>query len=269
VIAGALDEIVKACALAAQNEDTIAGEVELVVIGFAALVETDDPEILLLELLEGADEIDDAGDAKVFCCASAGFDGNGAKWRGAALGEHDDVDACAVRNAEQRAEVLRVFDAIEREDEARLAGSLWLEEIFDGEELCGANDGYDTLVCGGAGELGEVLARFLADTDVRLAAGFDEALDAGRLSGFEPLAGDHDVVKASAAGLYSFFDGMDAVESLHVSSVKAYFAEQIVFRALELHTAFTCDGYSESKKLPRPAGTAQGLLELDRGARTV
>ena len=96
MVAGAADEIVEARALAAEDEDAVAGEVELVVVGCAALVESDDPEIAILELFEGADEVDDAGDAEMLGCSRAGFDGDGAEGRGAALGEDDAIDACAV-----------------------------------------------------------------------------------------------------------------------------------------------------------------------------
>ena len=78
MVAGFADQIVEAFALAAEDQDQIAGEVELVVVGGAALVETDDPEILLLELLKGADQIDDAGDAEVLGGSGAGLDGHGA-----------------------------------------------------------------------------------------------------------------------------------------------------------------------------------------------
>ncbi len=118
VVAGAADEIVQARALAAKDDDEIAGEVELVVVGFAAFVETDDPEVVPLEVFEGADEIDDAGDAEVLGCAGAGFDGGGTEGSGAALGEEDAIDSGAIGHAEQSAEVLRIFDAVEGEDEA-------------------------------------------------------------------------------------------------------------------------------------------------------
>ena len=75
MITGAADEIVEACALAAEDEDAVAGEVEMVVVSLAAFVETDDPDVLFFQLFEGADEIDDAGDAQVLGCSGAGFDG--------------------------------------------------------------------------------------------------------------------------------------------------------------------------------------------------
>ncbi len=102
-------------------------------------VEADDPEIVLLQFFEGANKIDDAGDAQVFGGAGAGFDGNRAEGRGSAFGENDAVDAGSVGNAEQRAEVLRIFNAVEREDEAARAGKARGrgEQVFDGEEFMG------------------------------------------------------------------------------------------------------------------------------------
>jgi hypothetical protein len=112
MVAGAADEIVQAGTLAAQDEHEIAGEVEAVVVGFAAFVESDDPEILALEIFEGADEIDDAGNAQMLGRAGAGFDGNCAQRRGTALGEDDAVDACAIGYAQKRAQILRIFNAV-------------------------------------------------------------------------------------------------------------------------------------------------------------
>jgi hypothetical protein len=112
VVTGAADEVVEARAFAAKDEDAVAGEVELVVVGRAALVETDDPEVLALEFFEGADEIDDTSDAQVFGCAGAGLDGGGTEWGGTALGENDAVDAGTVGDTQQSAEVLRIFDAV-------------------------------------------------------------------------------------------------------------------------------------------------------------
>ena len=55
----------------------IAGEIELVVVGRAAFVESRPmiQRLLALEVLEGADEVDDAGDAEVLGGAGAGLDG--------------------------------------------------------------------------------------------------------------------------------------------------------------------------------------------------
>jgi len=116
VVAGAADEVVQASAFAAEDEDAVAGEVELVVVGSAALVESYDPKVVAFEVFEGADEVDNAGNAQMLGCAGAGLDGYRAERSGPALGEDDAVDACAIGYAEERAEILRVFDAVESED---------------------------------------------------------------------------------------------------------------------------------------------------------
>jgi hypothetical protein len=52
MVAGAADEIVEAGAFAAEDDDEIAGEIELIVCRRAAFVEADDPEVAALELFE-------------------------------------------------------------------------------------------------------------------------------------------------------------------------------------------------------------------------
>jgi hypothetical protein len=149
MIAGAANEIVQPCALAAENENAVAGEVELVVVGCAALVETDDPEILALEFFKGANEIDHAGNAEVLGCAGTGFDGDGAEGRGAALGKYDAVDACSVGYPEERAEVLRVFHAVKCEQEPGCTGGgrgIGRKQVLNGKRLLPVNVRDNSLV---------------------------------------------------------------------------------------------------------------------------
>jgi hypothetical protein len=223
VVTGAADEVMEASAFAAEDQDAVTREVELVIIGLAALVETDDPDVLPLQVFKGTDEVDDAGDAEVFGGAGAGFDGNRTDGSGAAFGEDYAVDASAVGYAEQRAEVLRVFDAIESEQQSACAwfvrfriSAVGLEEIFDGEELGGADEGDYALVGGRLGELGQLLAGLVADADTGLAAEGDELVEPGILA----LVGDEDVIEAAAAGLDRFFDRMHAIKDFHRDSVE-------------------------------------------------
>jgi hypothetical protein len=118
MIAGAANEIVKTGAFAAEDDDEIAGEIECVVGGEAAFVESYNPEVATLEFFEGANEIDDAGDAQVFGGSGAGFHGNGAEWSGTALSEEHAIDTGAICNAKKSAEVLRIFNAVQREQES-------------------------------------------------------------------------------------------------------------------------------------------------------
>ena len=59
----------QARAFAAQHQHAVAGQVELVVVGSASFVQADDPHILLFQVFQGTDQVDDAGNAKVFGCS--------------------------------------------------------------------------------------------------------------------------------------------------------------------------------------------------------
>lgn len=215
VIAGFAHEVVEAGPFAAQHKDTVAGEVKLVVVGLSPFVETNDPEILSLEILESAHEVHYAGNAEMFGCAGAGFYGHRAQRGGAALGEDNAVDAGSVGHAKERAQVLRVFDAIEGKDEPGRLGAVdgrpSLEEVFDGQRLLPPNDGHNALVCGGSGKLGQLLTGLLAHAHACLAAFGDQLFQPRVLA----LARHHHVVKAAPPGPKSFLNRVNAVEDFH------------------------------------------------------
>ena len=79
----------------------------------------------------------------------------------------------------------------------------------------GAHEGDHALMGSGSGQLGELLARFLANADSGLAALGDEMSEAFVVA----LAGNQYVVKTAAAGLECLLDGMQAVENFHMDSV--------------------------------------------------
>jgi hypothetical protein len=138
---------VEACAFAAEDQADVLLEVEVGVVGGAALVETYDPDVLLLHGFEGSGDVDDLGDADVLGGAGGGLGGDGAERGGAALGEEDAVDAGAVGGAEESAEIVGVFYAVECEKKAEAGWACGgVEEIFEGEEFAFADEGYDALV---------------------------------------------------------------------------------------------------------------------------
>ena len=56
MIAGALDQIVQSRTLAAEHQHQVTGQVELVVVGCAAFVESDDPEATMVNTASGNTE---------------------------------------------------------------------------------------------------------------------------------------------------------------------------------------------------------------------
>jgi hypothetical protein len=217
VVAAAADEVVETGALAPKNENAVAGEVELVVVGCAALVESNNPEVPPFELVERANKIDDARDPKVFGCSRACPYSRRAQRRRAALGEDDAIDAGAICDAQQRAEVLRIFDAIESQQKAGCAGLVCsgFKQLFKSKKLLRAYNSDHTLVRGGSGQLGEMFARLLADANTGLATVSDEVGEPIVVA----LAGDEDMVKAAAAGLECLLHRMEAVENFHEFSL--------------------------------------------------
>jgi hypothetical protein len=125
MVAGPADQIMKASAFAAEDDHAVAGQIELIVVGCTTLVETDDPEILTLELFERPHQVDYARDAKVLSSTGAGLDGYGTQGRRSPLRQHHTVDSGAVGYAQESAQVLWVFDAIEGEEQTRLTCVRW------------------------------------------------------------------------------------------------------------------------------------------------
>jgi hypothetical protein len=199
VVAGFADEVVEACAFAAEDEDAVAAEIELVVVGCAAFVESNDPHILALELFKGADEVDDSGDAEMLGCAGAGLHGDRAERSGTTLGEDDAVYACAVGYTEKSAEVLGVFNAVEGEQQAARADFLmvWGEKVFDGQRLLRAHHGHYALMGRSLGQERQLLAGILTNANTGLAESGDEMFETQIFA----LAGDYHLVKATPAGL--------------------------------------------------------------------
>jgi hypothetical protein len=217
VVAGAADEVVETSPFSAENEDTVAGEIEPVVVGCAPLVESDDPDVLALQFFERADQVNDARDAEMFGCAGAGFDCGWADWSGAPLSQDNAIDSRAICHAQEGSKILGVFNTVERENETgrvKLAGR-GLEQVFESKRFLGSHQRDNALVRGGSGKLSELLAGLLADANAGLAAFSYKARKPVVLA----LAGDKNVVKTAAARLECLLHRMEAVENFHECSL--------------------------------------------------
>src|SRR6185369_6375121 len=109
-----------------------------------------------------------------------------------------------VSGADDGAEVVRVLDSVEDDDEGAGGG---LVEIG---VLTGGAHGDDALVGGGAGEAVEGVTGLEADGDVGAAGEVDDLLKAGAAGAL----GDDDAVEGPL-GLEGFEDGVDAREDGH------------------------------------------------------
>jgi len=150
----------------------------------------------------------------VLCGSSARFYGGRAEGRGAALCEKDAVDAGTIGDTKKSTEVLRVFNAVEGEEETSGGfggGGQGLEEVLESEKFLRANKRDGALVSGGIGGECELLARPLKDANPCFAALGDEAVETFVVA----LSGDENVIEAAVPGPDSFRDRMQAVENFH------------------------------------------------------
>ncbi len=201
-------QIVQTGAFASQHQHTVRREIELVVRHGAALVESDAPQISLLELFESATEVYDTGDGYVLGCSGGCFDGYWTQGSGAALSEDDTIRACTIGGAQERAEILRVFDAVECEQKSGLGSG---EQIFEFEQSLFADDGHYALMTWRFRQFGQVIARFKAQADAGFAADVDDALQALIM----PLTGDANVVELTASGAQCLFHRVQAIKNFH------------------------------------------------------
>ena len=211
MVAGLLDQVVEPGALATEYQDAVRSEGEIGVVRRSAFVEADHPDICLFHLFEGADEVGNAGDADVLRGSGGGF---GHRWgyRGAPTFRHQDaVDSGAIGSAQQCAEVMGVFNAIEREEEPMVAVCRGHKKIFDGKEGPIAQKGHNSLMCIGFRGARELIARFAGDPNAGRTGQGGDLLEAGVTT----LAGDRDAVKTAGTGANGLFDGVEAKENFH------------------------------------------------------
>ncbi len=186
--------LVQAFTFGAKNHRAIHLVIDLVVALSAALIQADDPNIAVLQLFERARDVGHACDGQMFGSSSRSLDRGACQSRGAPLGDDDSVSACAIGGANQRAQVVRIFDPVEHNDEAVLAAML-LQQRVDVGILFSGGDRDDALMGVGVGQAIKLFAWKKAHLHAAGAAIVNQALHPFVM----PLARDADVLEAARA----------------------------------------------------------------------
>ena len=126
-----------------------------------------------------------------------------------------------IRNAKKRAKILRVFDAIESQQQA---SGLWvagdrrngLEEIFDRQKLLRTHHCNHTLMRGRSRKLRKLLARLLSNAHAGLATFGNQTRKAVILA----FARDNNMIEAPPSGSESLLYRVEAIENFHRVSVR-------------------------------------------------
>jgi hypothetical protein len=93
----------------------------IVLLGSLVVLDPDDPHAGLLQLGDRLGQVADHDDAQVLGRARGGVDDGGRDLGGAAAGQHHPVRADDLGGAQQRADVLRVLQVVEQQQQRRLA----------------------------------------------------------------------------------------------------------------------------------------------------
>ena len=125
----------------------------------------------------------------------------------AALRDDDTIGASGQGRADDGAEIVRVFHAVQQNKKcfARWAGGAAGDQIIQIVRLLGGRQGDDTLMLAGAREAIELRAVLEANSDTALPGQGDQFFEAVAVV----AAGNHDALER-AAGDERFADGVDA-----------------------------------------------------------
>jgi hypothetical protein len=208
-VAGVTDEAVEAGAFAPDDDaDGLVGQLEGEQAGVGGAVEADGPDAGGLELFDSSGEVGDLGDGEVLEGSGGGLDGDGGEGGAAVAGEDQAVAAGGFGAAGEGAEVVRVFDAVEGEEEGGLpAGEGSGQELGQADGLDRGHDGEDALVGAAAGFGVDQGAGDGLDLDAAALGEVEEVAEGGPAG----AGGEQDPVHG-AAGAQGLDDGAAALD---------------------------------------------------------
>ncbi len=128
------DERPQPLPLASHDETDVAFKARRFQSGVRHGIGSIDPEPFLFQKVDGLREVHDPGDRDVGGGAGRGLDHGGCHGGGAVPGDDHPSGAEAVSRPDQGAQILRVFDPVEQEDQAARKGGMAVGG--DGLEVC-------------------------------------------------------------------------------------------------------------------------------------
>jgi hypothetical protein len=179
----------QAFALGAHDDDGFDRPIDGVICDLAAFIETIDKVAEVFERPQRLIDVAGADDGKVFEGAGGGFSHGFGEAGGTAFGDDDPTGSGGVGGTDDGAEIVRIFDAVEHDQEVGGGGDRLQFRIL----LFGAERN-ESLVGFRAGETIKGAAVFEADGDMGLAGEVDDLLDAATAE----AAGDQDALERPA-----------------------------------------------------------------------
>ncbi len=195
----------QSAALAAEHDGRGGGQLDAIVCVLAAFVQAVDPIAALLQVFERVPNVHHAHDRQIGQRAGGSARDGFRKPDGAAFRNHDGGCAGCVRGTNDRAEIMRIFDAVEDDMQSTARGG-----FIEGRVFFSGAESNDSLMGGAASGAIELIAGLESHGNFAFAAEIDNFLNPGR----SRAPGDHDIVEGSP-GPESLPDGMDSRERRH------------------------------------------------------
>lgn len=178
--------LMEALTLGAHHYSTGNGPIDPVVILGSTLIDAVDPIAALLEVFQGSVDVRDSRNRQVLESTRSSFGYRFGEADSAAFRDDDGVGACSVGGPDDRAEIVRVFDAIEDDHETGIRGDVIEFGVFRGR-----SESDNALVGVAAGQAGKSAAVFEPDWNRGSAREIDDFLDARASGAFR----DHDSIE--------------------------------------------------------------------------
>jgi hypothetical protein len=175
--------------LGAHDDSGRRGPIHLVVIFGTALIDAVDPEAPFFKVFEGSIDIDNSRNGRIFQSAGGGFGDSFRQARGAAFGDYHRTGARGVGGANDCAQIVRIFDAIEYDDEPGVDGGFVEIGI-----LGGGPESDDALMNDATSDALQRSAVFKADGGFGATGKIDDLLNARPAGAFR----DEDAIEGSA-----------------------------------------------------------------------
>jgi len=114
--------------------------------------------------------------------------------------------------ADNRAEIVRILDTVEKNDETALRFGLIgvSDDVFESDRGANSGDGHDSLVIAGIGQAVELAAVFETNSNTARAGELNDFFNAGVLTAL----GDNNAVEG-APGLEGFTNRVNTGETIH------------------------------------------------------
>lgn len=199
------DLLVQAAALSPEHDGRGPGERDLIVEMLATLIESIDPVAAFFKILKSAVDVAHPHHRQVRQRTCGGARNDFREPRGAALRNHDRGRAGGVSGAQDSAQIVGIFDAIEQDVQAAGAGG-----FFEAGIMLGRAKGDHALMRGARRGSIQLFPRLETYGDAALAAHIDELLQTRTRGAF----GDQNVVDRPS-GFEGLPDGMDSCEQGH------------------------------------------------------